>query len=94
LAIVVVIPVSEEILFRGLLFSALQKWWRMRWVIVVTAFVFALIHVDLVFFPALFFLGLILGWARVKSRSLGLPILIHVTNNLIAMGVVAIFGLR
>jgi membrane protease YdiL (CAAX protease family)/tetratricopeptide (TPR) repeat protein len=85
LSIALVIPIAEEILFRGLLFGALQKRWRPNIVIIVTALLFAAIHLELVAYIPLFFLGLVLGWARSRSGSIGLPILIHSVNNFLAM---------
>jgi membrane protease YdiL (CAAX protease family) len=78
------IPVIEEILFRGLLFGAFQKWWGVTGAIPASAFLFACIHLQLFGFFQLFFVGLILGWARSKSGSLGLPVLIHALNNSLA----------
>jgi membrane protease YdiL (CAAX protease family) len=78
------IPVIEEILFRGLLFGAFQKWWGVTGAIPASAFLFACIHLQLFGFLQLFFVGLILGWARSKSGSLGLPVLIHALNNSLA----------
>ncbi len=68
-----------------MIFSSLQKWWRTGWVIFATALLFALVHLDFIFFFPLFFLGLVLGWARWRSRSLGLSIFIHAANNSIAV---------
>lgn len=82
--IVAVIPVTEEILFRGLIFAALRRWWRARWIIPATAALFALVHLDLPFLLPLFLVGLVLGWARARSGSIALPILIHVANNCFA----------
>jgi membrane protease YdiL (CAAX protease family)/Flp pilus assembly protein TadD len=79
------IPVIEEILFRGLLFGAFQKWWGMTGAIPASAFLFACIHLQLFGFLQLFCLGLILGWARSRSGSLGLPVFIHALNNSLVM---------
>jgi membrane protease YdiL (CAAX protease family)/tetratricopeptide (TPR) repeat protein len=81
----IIAPIVEEILFRGLLYGALTKWLRAGWVVVVSSFAFALIHLEIVGFVPIFCLGSILGWARWKSGSLGLPILIHVLNNCLAV---------
>ena len=79
------IPVIEEILFRGLLLGAFQKWWGTTGAVAASAFLFACFHLQLFGFVQLFCLGLILGWARSKSGSLGLPVLIHALNNSLAM---------
>jgi membrane protease YdiL (CAAX protease family)/Flp pilus assembly protein TadD len=80
-----VVPLAEEILFRGLIFGALQKRLRAGWVIVLSSLIFALVHLEVVAFVPLFFFGVILGWARWKSGSIALPVLIHGLNNCLAI---------
>ena len=85
LSVVIVGPVVEEILFRGLIYGALEKRFRVFGAILVSSFLFALVHLQVVYFIPIFCLGLVLGWARWKANSLGLPILIHVLNNGVAL---------
>ena len=92
LTIGLAVPIAEEILFRGLIFDSLRRWWRTRWVVPATAFLFALIHFDLPFLLPLFLFGLVLGWARARSGSLGLPIFVHALNNLVALGALKFAG--
>ena len=79
--IALVLPAAEEILFRGYLYDALRKRWSDAPVIIVTALVFAAIHFQAPQFPLLFAMGLVLGWARMKTCSLRLPVLLHAVNN-------------
>ena len=81
----IVLPIAEEILFRGYLFDALRKRWPDATTIIVTASAFAAIHFQLAQFPLLFAMGLVLGWARMKAGSLRLPILLHAANNSLVM---------
>ena len=85
LAIPFVVPIVEEILFRGLFYGALQKHWGIKAAIGGSAFLFACVHLQLVGFFYLFCFGLILGWARWRSGTLGLPIAIHCLNNALLM---------
>ncbi len=85
LSVVIVGPIVEEILFRGLIYGALEKRLRVSGAILVSSFLFALVHLQVVYFIPIFCLGLVLGWARWKANSLGLPILIHVLNNGVAL---------
>ncbi len=85
LGVVFIIPYVEEILFRGLLFGALQKIWGITAAVLVSSVLFVLVHLQLVGFLVLFLVGLILAWARLRSASLGLPIALHALNNAIAM---------
>jgi len=82
---VVVMPVVEEILFRGLFFGVLEKRLSAGWTIVITAAAFALFHLQLAFFLPIFLGGVVCGWARSKSGTLALPILLHVLNNAISV---------
>jgi membrane protease YdiL (CAAX protease family) len=87
LGIAFVIPCVEEILFRGLLFGAFQKIWGVTGAVIVSSFLFVCVHLQIIGFLALFLLGLILAWARLRSGSLGLPIVLHSLNNSITMAV-------
>ncbi len=87
-AIGVVIPAAEEVLFRGLLFGALQRWLRPVWTIVITAFLFAAFHGQVRIFIQLFVFGCVLGWARHRTNSIALPFLLHAVNNCLAMATI------
>ena len=81
LSVVFLAPLAEEVLFRGLLFGALSRWLSARWTIILTAVIFALIHMQAIYFLPLFLVGLLCGWARHKTGSVALPVLLHVLNN-------------
>jgi tetratricopeptide (TPR) repeat protein len=91
LGIALVIPCVEEILFRGLLFGAFLKFFGATGAILASSFIFVCVHLQLFGFVALLILGLTLGWARLRTGSLGLPIALHGLNNAIAMAVIT-FG--
>jgi membrane protease YdiL (CAAX protease family)/Flp pilus assembly protein TadD len=84
LIMAVAIPAIEEILFRGLLFGSLRKWLASMWTVIVTALIFAAFHLQPAAFIQLFLLGCLLGWARARTGSVALPILLHVLNNSLA----------
>jgi tetratricopeptide (TPR) repeat protein/membrane protease YdiL (CAAX protease family) len=85
LAVVFVIPFVEEILFRGLLFAAFEKFWGTTGAIFASSALFVVFHLQVIGFLILFLLGLTLAWARLRTASLGLPIVLHALNNAIAM---------
>lgn len=93
MAILVLAPVMEEIVFRGVLLNRWTARYGARKAIVLSALVFALVHV---ISPATFFLGLLAGIAYVRTRSLLVPIYLHFVNNLLAVvcqwGTTIIFG--
>lgn len=93
LSIVVVAPIWEEIFFRGFLFQGLQAS-RLgnNGALVISSVIWALIHsqyeAPTVFTIAI--IGLILGYAKIKTESIYVPIAMHGLNNLIALIQVAI----
>ncbi len=91
ISIVFFAPMAEEVLFRGLLFGALQKWLSARWTIFLTAAMFALIHMQVIYFFPIFLVGLLCGWARHRSGSLAVPMLLHILNNGISLLLMQLF---
>ena len=85
LGFAVAAPAVEEILFRGLLYGALMKWLSTSWTIILSAAIFSIAHLQLIYFVPLFAVGLILGWARHRTEGLGLPVAIHCLNNAIGV---------
>jgi len=79
--IALALPLAEEILFRGYFFEALKKRMPDTLVVITTAFGFALVHFQGLYFAPLFGFGLVQGWVRMKTGSLRLPVLLHVLNN-------------
>jgi len=80
LAVVVVTPIGEETLFRGFLFRGWLRTPRDAWpVIVVTAVLWALVHVqyDAYVIAQVFVFGLMLGWLRWATGSTILTMLLH-----------------
>ncbi|MHA6204243.1 CPBP family intramembrane glutamic endopeptidase [Dyella soli] len=83
-------PLVEELLFRGVLLSSVARHVGNGWSIVLTAVLFACVHLpDLSFLwyalPNLTLLGLMLGWLRVRSGSIWPAVLAHGMNNLLAV---------
>lgn len=84
---VAVVPLVEEIVFRGLLLEALRRRMAVAWAVAISAAVFTLSHytgrATLIVLPPLFVVGVVLGTAAVVTRRLGVPILIHAGFNLL-----------
>ena len=85
LTIALLLPVAEEIMFRGYLFDALRKYFSGWIVILLTAAEFSLVHFQPLYFFPLFGIGVVLGWLRMKTGSLTLPVFVHVANNAFAL---------
>lgn len=89
---IVVAPIVEEILYRGLLQTALLSAMPgRRWtVITLAAAAFALQHMGMPphTLPGLFILGLFLGWLYERTGSLLAPIVLHMGFNAFNVGLV------
>lgn len=94
---VILVPLAEETLFRGVIFGTLDKWNRPM-AYILSALLFGGIHIAgyllngsytlqeaaismLQYLPA----GLCLAWVYADTDTIFAPILVHTTNNLIAV---------
>jgi membrane protease YdiL (CAAX protease family) len=84
LAVVVVSPIAEEFLFRGLVLHAFIARYGTRKAIVTSALLFALIHGNPWQFCTGFLFGLFLAWCFIRTRSLLPCLFAHIANNSIA----------
>lgn len=77
---VVVAPVVEEILCRGILMGYLEKYGK-AFAVLVTAMLFGLLHQNIVQFPITMMIGVLFGYLA-QRYSLAAAIVLHVLNNL------------
>jgi uncharacterized protein len=86
--IVVAAPITEETLFRGLIFGALRKSAPFWVAAVASGVIFGAVHLtsgDLAVAGILTVFGVILAWLYERTGSLGPPILLHMINNSLAV---------
>lgn len=75
-------PIVEEIAFRGLVFNALRKkGLGAVLTIIISAVLFSAFHFEPVRFFLLLPIGLVYGWVRWKTGSLGAAMVAHGVNN-------------
>ena len=86
LSILVVAPLLEEILFRGVILQGLSAAYGDRAGLLLSALLFGLAHGNLYQFGSCFFFGLVLAWLARRERSLVPCIGVHLVNNLFAYG--------
>ena len=92
LTVGILAPIFEELLFRGFLFKGLERGLLGgHGTVWLSSIIFALIHLQysipimLLIIP----MALLLGYSRMYSGSLLVPIVLHVLNNTIAIGFTA-----
>lgn len=84
LLVVVVAPICEEIVYRGLLWGAVEKLGANRWVaFLITTLLFAMAHFELARTPLLLVVALPIGLARAITGRLPAGIVAHAVNNLL-----------
>ncbi len=97
LAVAVLAPVTEELLFRGALLRSLQRRMTPDAAVFVSALVFGLVHLlgdpsigSLIAFPAILLLGLVSGYQAVRTGDLARSIMLHIGFN--ALSAVLLFA--
>lgn len=81
LAIAILGPILEELLFRGAITRVLLKKYNPTKAIILSALVFGIFHINPVQIVTATLMGLLLGWIYYKTASLIPCILIHIVNN-------------
>ncbi len=90
LAIAIVAPIMEELLFRGAIEGhLLRKGWKPAWAIVVSALIFGFIHGNPAQIPFAFLIGLLFGWLFYRTGSVIPGMVGHLINNSCVVGIMA-----
>lgn len=83
-ALVVIAPITEEIVFRGLLLPAYARWFGIVPAVLITSVMFALLHPPLSAMITIGVFALFLAGIYVRTQSLWPAILLHSAKNLVA----------
>lgn len=78
---IVIAPIVEEIIYRGVLMRSLEKYGSYS-AIIISSILFGTMHQDILQSPVTMFVGVILAYAAYKY-SIKLSIILHILNNLI-----------
>lgn len=81
-SVVIMAPVVEEIVFRGLIYTRLKKGMPALVAAFLCAIVFGAMHGTIIWFMYAFVLGMLLVWCMEKYQSLTASILFHMAFNL------------
>lgn len=79
--VIILAPVTEELIFRGVMYNLLNKSLPFIGVNLMQAAAFGIYHWNLVQGVYAFFIGLLLGWIRYNFKGMLAPILLHVFIN-------------
>ncbi|MFZ0831622.1 MAG: type II CAAX endopeptidase family protein [Mycobacterium sp.] len=92
LIVVFVAPFCEEVVYRGMLWGALERRWG-KWVaLVVSTVVFALAHLEFARLPLLLVVAIPIALARLYSGGLIASVVAHQVTNVLP-GVIVMLGL-
>ena len=75
---IVLIPIMEELLFRGILFGSFVSSFSYKIAMVLSAAIFALSHLT-ISWPSVFLIGILLAWIYWRTDNLAVTMVIHCT---------------
>ena len=86
IAVAIIAPIGEELLFRGFFQQVLEKHWKdVTRAILITALLFSMIHMNPYWFAQIYILGVILCFIAWKTQSVLPALILHGMNNAMAM---------
>ena len=87
-AVVVAAPVVEEVVFRGFLLKGFaNSFMGVHGAVLLTSALWAVIHMqyEIAYLIAIFVIGVVFGYARIRSNSLFIPMIMHSLMNFLAI---------
>lgn len=91
LSIAVAAPVAEELLYRGLIFKRLRTYLKPVPSMLISAFVFGIMHGNAVQFVYAFILGIFMAFVYEKFKTVYASIIFHAGANLTSLVITLIF---
>jgi len=87
LSTVIVAPLTEELMFRGIILGIGKNWTNsIHWAVWISAILFAAIHFHVAGFLPRMLLGALIGYFVVYSGSIWTAVLMHLSWNAFALG--------
>ena len=77
--------IFEELAFRGVILSALEPVIGPREAMLVSALIFAILHLSIPSIPHLFLMGVVLAWLKQRTGSLYAGMVAHFTHNFLVL---------
>ncbi len=85
ISVAIIVPILEELLFRGIVYKRLRGYMKTEIAIVVSALFFGLFHLNVVQGLYAFIIGLLLAYVYEKYKSIWAPILFHIAANSVSI---------
>jgi len=79
------VPIFEEVFFRGLLLGWLRKHMREGLAVVTMAVLFVLEHGSFILVPYAFLFGIVLGYVKLRTNSTLNTVVMHCLNNVLLL---------
>ena len=92
LATCLVVPIAEEVIFRGIILNEFRRVMPVWAAVLLQGVLFSLFHMNFVQSTYVLIPGLLLGAVYAWTRSLAVPIVLHVAFNFFGAGLPAILG--
>jgi membrane protease YdiL (CAAX protease family) len=83
-SIVFISPILEEVIFRGILWDVMKKFFTEKNVLILNSLLFAAIHIDFLHVLGLIPASFLFGWFRYKTGSIKASLMCHMSNNFVA----------
>ena len=84
LIIGIIAPFAEEVLFRGVIYQALKKYFHVAIAIGIQGILFGLVHINSVQIVYATLMGVLCGYIVYRTKSLWSGVVIHIANNTIS----------
>ena len=90
----ILVPITEEIVFRMVIFGSLYKRFNFWIAALLSAVIFSVVHMDFEHFLVYLAMGLVFSFLYVKTKRIIVPIMAHVGINSFVMLIQVVFGER
>lgn len=85
-------PVAEEIVFRGYMLGGFLTWFTEKEAVFLSAAIFALCHISLLWMVYACFMGVLLAWVSIREDNIAYSIALHIGFNLSVVPIKLING--
>ncbi|MGN0203915.1 MAG: lysostaphin resistance A-like protein [Coprococcus sp.] len=85
-----IIPVCEELIYRGLIYMRMRQYLNVNLAIVASALIFGIVHGNIVQGIYAFMIGILFAYAYEKYGSLKAPVILHISANILSLALTVV----